>query len=103
MAAAAPRAGAPLSFADLAARLQPAVVNISTKQSIQVSRQQQLPPGLEEFFKQFGAPVPGQDDDGGGSGGGGPPAPPRGPLGSGGPGSPPPPGVHHQPPHPPAP
>jgi serine protease Do len=68
MAAAAPRAGAPLSFADLAARLQPAVVNISTKQSIQVSRQQQLPPGLEEFFKQFGAPVPGQDDDSGGSG-----------------------------------
>jgi serine protease Do len=67
MAAAAPRAGAPLSFADLAARLQPAVVNISTKQSIQVSRQQQLPPGLEEFFKQFGAPVPGQDEDSGGN------------------------------------
>ncbi|MFL6862156.1 MAG: Do family serine endopeptidase [Allosphingosinicella sp.] len=71
MAAAAPRAGAPMSFADLAARLQPAVVNISTKQSIQVSRQQQLPPGLEEFFKQFGAPVPGQDDDSGSGGGGG--------------------------------
>jgi serine protease Do len=65
MAAAAPRAGAPMSFADLAARLQPAVVNISTKQSIQVSRQQQLPPGLEEFFKQFGAPVPDQGDDSG--------------------------------------
>jgi serine protease Do len=82
MAAAAPRAGAPMSFADLAARLQPAVVNISTKQSIQVSRQQQLPPGLEEFFKQFGAPVPGQDDDNGG-GGGGPVTQHGGSLGSG--------------------
>ena len=30
----APRAGAPMSFADLAARLQPAVVNISTKQRV---------------------------------------------------------------------
>ncbi len=34
--AAAPRQGAPLSFADLAARLQPAVVNISTTQRVQV-------------------------------------------------------------------
>src|SRR5205807_9515620 len=37
-------------------------------------RQQQMPPGLEDFFRQFGAPVPGQDDDengGGGSGGSG--------------------------------
>lgn len=64
MAAAAPRAGAPMSFADLAARLQPAVVNISTKQSIQVSQSRQLPPGFEEFFRRFGAPIP----DGGGSG-----------------------------------
>jgi serine protease Do len=75
MAAAAPRAGAPMSFADLAARLQPAVVNISTKQSITVSRSSQLPPGFEEFFRQFGAPVPDQQGDGdsgngnGGSGG----------------------------------
>ena len=38
MAAVAPRAGAPLSFADLVARLQPAVVNISTKQSIKVQQ-----------------------------------------------------------------
>jgi serine protease Do len=37
MAAAAPR-GAPMSFADLAARLQPAVVNISTTQRVQVSQ-----------------------------------------------------------------
>ena len=35
-AAMAPRPGAPLSFADLAARLQPAVVNISTKQRVPV-------------------------------------------------------------------
>ncbi|MEA3053237.1 MAG: serine protease Do [Sphingomonadales bacterium] len=62
MASAAPRAGAPMSFADLAARLQPAVVNISTKQVLQVSRSRNVPPGFEEFFRQFGVPVP----DGGG-------------------------------------
>ncbi|HEX2763538.1 MAG TPA: Do family serine endopeptidase [Allosphingosinicella sp.] len=60
IASAAPRAGAPMSFADLAARLQPAVVNISTKQSLTVSPQR-LPPGFEEFFRQFGAPVPNGD------------------------------------------
>src|SRR5919199_1559504 len=71
MSAAAPRAGAPMSFADLAARLQPAVVNISTKQTLRVSRQQQMSPGFEEFFRQFGVPVPGQggDDDDSSSGG----------------------------------
>ena len=58
MAAAAPRAGAPMSFADLAARLQPAVVNISTKQVLQVNRSRQVPPGFEDFFRQFGVPVP---------------------------------------------
>jgi serine protease Do len=58
MAAATPRPGAPLSFADLAARLQPAVVNISTKQSIQVSRNPTLPPGFEEFFRRFGGRAP---------------------------------------------
>jgi len=57
------RPGAPLSFADLAARLQPAVVNISTRQSIQVQNRQ-LPPGFEEFFRRFGAPIP----EGGGEG-----------------------------------
>lgn len=36
MRAAVPRAGAPLSFADLTEQLQPAVVNISTKQRIRV-------------------------------------------------------------------
>ena len=54
-AAMAPRAGAPTSFADLSARLQPAVVNISTKQRIAV-RQQSDP--FEEFFRRFGGQVP---------------------------------------------
>jgi serine protease Do len=49
----APRPGAPLTFADLAARLQPAVVNISTRQRIPV-RNQTDP--FEEFFRRFGAP-----------------------------------------------
>ncbi len=48
----APR-GAPQSFADLAARLQPAVVNISTKQRVPV-RTQTDP--FEEFFRRFGNP-----------------------------------------------
>ena len=42
--------GAPMSFADLSARLQPAVVNISTKQRIPV-RTQTDP--FEEFFRRF--------------------------------------------------
>ncbi|SNT06872.1 serine protease Do [Sphingomonas laterariae] len=37
--ATAPRPGAPLSFADLAAKLQPAVVNISTTQRVQLQNQ----------------------------------------------------------------
>lgn len=56
-----PRAGAPMSFADLAARLQPAVVNISTRQRVPV-RAQSDP--MEEFFRRFGAPVPQQDQGG---------------------------------------
>ncbi len=59
----APR-GAPQSFADLAAKLQPAVVNISTKQRIPV-RTQSDP--FEEFFRRFGGQAP---DSGGGSSGG---------------------------------
>ncbi len=61
---ATPRPGAPMSFADLATRLQPAVVNISTKQSIQVNRNPTLPPGFEEFFRRFGGRTPqgGQGD-----------------------------------------
>ena len=34
----APRGGAPMSFADMVAKLQPAVVNISTKQKVQVTQ-----------------------------------------------------------------
>jgi serine protease Do len=72
--ASAPR-GAPMSFADLAARLQPAVVNISTKQRVPV-RTQSDP--FEEFFRRFDPSIPP-------SGGGG--AQPRtreaGSLGSG--------------------
>src|SRR5215213_7977221 len=56
----APRPGAPLSFADLSAKLQPAVVNISTKQRVPV--RSQVDP-FEEFFRRFGGPV---GPDGGG-------------------------------------
>ena len=56
----APRPGAPMSFADLAARLQPAVVNISTKQRVPVKAQADP---FEEFFRRFGSPVgPDQGD-----------------------------------------
>ncbi len=54
-AAITPRAGAPTSFADLAARLAPAVVNISTKQRVPVRRQ--VDP-FEEFFRRFGGQLP---------------------------------------------
>jgi serine protease Do len=57
---AVPPGGAPMSFANLADRLQPAVVNIATRQSITV-RQQQLPPGFEEFFRRFGGQAPSQE------------------------------------------
>ena len=62
-----PRGGAPGSFADLAARLQPAVVNISTRQRVPV-RTQTDP--FEEFFRRFGGPnVPqGGNPPGGGDG-----------------------------------
>ena len=61
MAAAVPRPGAPLSFADLVARLQPAVVNISTKQSIKVQPQTNPFQGTP-FQDFFGS---GQDQSGG--------------------------------------
>jgi serine protease Do len=64
----APRAGAPMSFADLVARLQPAVVNISTKQRVPVKAQADP---FEQFFRQFD-PNQSQGDQGssgpGGSG-----------------------------------
>ena len=42
-----------MSFADLSARLQPAVVNISTKQRVPVAAQADP---FEEFFRRFGFP-----------------------------------------------
>lgn len=55
-----PIAGAPESFADLAARLQPAVVNISTRQRVPV-RTQNDP--FEQFFRRFGNPNQQQNDN----------------------------------------
>ena len=81
---AAPPPGAPMSFAQLAERLQPAVVNISTRQSITV-RQQQVPPGFEDFFRRFGGEVPNRGGQGnqGGQGGDGTVTQRGGSLGSG--------------------
>ena len=73
--------GAPISFADLSARLQPAVVNISTRQRVPV-RTQADP--LEEFFRRFGFP---ESQQGGPQAAPGTPGGPRtretGSLGSG--------------------
>jgi len=52
IAAAAPKAGAPMSFADMVAKLQPAVVNISTTQRVTV--QQQNPFAGTPFGDLFG-------------------------------------------------
>jgi serine protease Do len=60
---ATPRPGAPMSFADLAERLSPAVVNISTRQTVTVNRSQTLPPGFEEFFRRFGGRLPEEGDN----------------------------------------
>src|SRR5436190_14646880 len=68
MSALAPRPGAPMSFADLVARLQPAVVNISTKQRIPV-RAQSDP--FEEFFRRLDPNAPPDNQQGGGGGGSG--------------------------------
>src|SRR5690349_2248636 len=76
----APRPGAPMSFADLVAKLQPAVVNISTKQRIQV-RQQSDP--FEEFFRRFDPNSQQQGDSGSSSGGAQPRTREAGSLGSG--------------------
>ncbi len=65
-AALAPRAGAPMSFADLVAKLQPAVVNISTKQRVPVKAQADP---LEQFFRQFDPnQQPGANDNSGSGG-----------------------------------
>jgi serine protease Do len=68
MAAVAPR-GAPMSFADLTAKLAPAVVNISTTQKVQITRQSNPFAGspFEDFFRRFNGQ--GGDDNGGGNGG----------------------------------
>jgi serine protease Do len=64
MAAVAPR-GAPMSFADLTAKLAPAVVNISTTQKVQINKQQNPFAGspLEDFFRRFGGQQPQGGDD----------------------------------------
>jgi serine protease Do len=51
----APPGGAPRSFADLTARLAPAVVNVSTTQKVAVGKMRGIPPGspLEELFRRF--------------------------------------------------
>jgi serine protease Do len=59
-------AGAPASFADLTARLQPAVVNVSTTQEVEVGRFRGLPrfaPGtpLDELFRRFQEQQEGQE------------------------------------------
>jgi serine protease Do len=77
----APRPGAPMSFADLVAKLQPAVVNISTKQRIPVKAQ---PDPFEEFFRRFDPTQPqGQSGSGGGGSGAQPRTREAGSLGSG--------------------
>jgi serine protease Do len=58
-----PRAGAPASFADLTAQLQPAVVNISTRQRIQVRANPFAGTPFEGLFGG-GGPQSGQGGDG---------------------------------------
>jgi serine protease Do len=55
-----PRTGAPASFADLVAQLQPAVVNISTRQRVEVQQRRNPFQGtpLEQFFGQQGPQGP---------------------------------------------
>ena len=66
--------GAPRSFADITAKLSPAVVNVSTTQKVEVGKTRNFGQGtgnpLEEFFRRFQEQ---QDGAGGGSGAGGEP------------------------------
>jgi serine protease Do len=66
MANVSPPRGAPMSFADLAEKLSPAVVNISTTQKVQINRQQSPFAGtpFEQFFRNFGGQGGGNDDNG---------------------------------------
>ena len=61
----APRAGAPMSFADMVAKLQPAVVNISTAQKVTVNQPTNPFQGTP-FGDLFGFGPGGGGDDGGG-------------------------------------
>src|SRR6476646_2570534 len=76
----APRAGAPMSFADLVAKLQPAVVNISTKQRVPVKAQSDP---FEEFFRRFDPNTPQGGSSGGGTNDNQPRTREAGSLGSG--------------------
>jgi len=76
----APRPGAPMSFADLVAKLQPAVVNISTKQRVPVKAQSDP---FEEFFRRFDPTQPQGQNDNSGGGGAQPRTREAGSLGSG--------------------
>jgi serine protease Do len=61
-------------FADLAERVGPSVVNIrTTERRAQGSPGMQVDPGLEEFFRRFGIPLPGGPRQGPRQGPGGPP------------------------------
>lgn len=55
--------GSPSTFADLTAMLQPAVVNISTKQKVEVARMQRgAPQSLEDMMRRFQNPQSRGDD-----------------------------------------
>ncbi|MET0307062.1 MAG: Do family serine endopeptidase [Sphingomonas sp.] len=56
--AAAPKAGAPMSFADMVAKLQPAVVNLSTTQRVQVNANPFAGTPFEAFGAQQGGGQP---------------------------------------------
>ncbi|AWK86732.1 DegQ family serine endoprotease [Azospirillum thermophilum] len=81
--AAAMEQGAPASFADLAARVTPAVVNIATTQEVKAEAKRPALPGFppgspfEEFFRRF-QEQQGQGPDDGDEG----PAQPRGKMGA---------------------
>jgi serine protease Do len=82
----APPQGAPQSFADLSAKLLPAVVNISSSQKVEASDEMpempEFPPGspFEDFFKEFRR---NQENNGGGGEGGPSSSLPATSLGSG--------------------
>jgi len=80
MSALAPRPGAPMSFADLTARLAPAVVYISTKQRVPVKAQADP---FEEFFRRFDPTQPQGGTNDNSSGGAQPRTREAGSLGSG--------------------